>query len=289
MKVLTAEVLGMCFGVRDALKILADVERPGEVTIHGELVHNEQVLEQLHARGFRMAREEARRPLPLTPQVMITAHGVSDVERQRLRDAGKELIDTTCPLVTRVHKAAQALQEEGYHVVVIGKRGHVEVRGVVEDLHSYDVAGTAEEVRRYPHDRIGVVCQTTATARNVARVRQAINRLNPHAEVRFVDTVCHPTKAHQAAVEKLAGEVEAMVVVGGRNSNNTRELVQYCRDRGLPTWHVQAAADLNPEELVGFNVVGLTAGTSTLDGTIDEVKQALEQMHEEVLNHGLHG
>ena len=167
MKVLTAEVLGMCFGVRDALQILADVERPGEVTIHGELVHNEQVLEQLHARGFRMVREEARRPLPVTPQVMITAHGVSDVERRRLQQAGKELIDTTCPLVTRVHKAAQALQEEGYHVVVIGKRGHVEVQGIIEDLHSYDVVGTADEARRYPHDRLGIVCQTTATARNV--------------------------------------------------------------------------------------------------------------------------
>jgi 4-hydroxy-3-methylbut-2-enyl diphosphate reductase len=282
MKVLTAEVLGMCFGVRDALKFLADVERPGEVTIHGELVHNEQVLEQLHARGFRMAREESRRPLPLTPQVMITAHGVSDVERRRLRDAGKELIDTTCPLVTRVHKAAQALQEEGYHVLVIGKRGHVEVQGIIEDLQSYDVVGSADEVRRYPHARLGIVCQTTATARNVAQVRQAIARLNPHAEVRFVDTVCHPTKAHQAAVEKLAGEVEAMVVVGGRNSNNTRELVKYCRDRGLPTWHLQGAADLVPEELAGFHVVGLTAGTSTLDSTIEEVKRALEQIQEKV-------
>jgi 4-hydroxy-3-methylbut-2-enyl diphosphate reductase len=282
MKVLTAEVLGMCFGVRDALKILADVERPDDVTIHGELVHNEQVLEHLHARGFRMAREEGRRPLPLTPQVMITAHGVSDVERRRLWEAGKELIDTTCPLVTRVHKAAQALEEEGYHVLVIGKRGHVEVQGVVEDLHSYDVVSCADEVGRYPHHRLGVVCQTTATARNVAQVREAIARLNPHAEVRFVDTVCHPTKAHQAAVEKLAGEVEAMVVVGGRNSNNTRELVKYCRDRGLPTWHVQAAADLDVDEFTGFQVVGLTAGTSTLDSTIEEVKRVLEQVPETI-------
>ena len=112
MKVLTAEVLGMCFGVRDALNILAEVQRPGEVTVHGELVHNEQVLEQLHARGFRMTREEARRPLPVTPRVMITAHGVSDVERARLEAAGKTLIDTTCPLVSRVHKAAQGLRED---------------------------------------------------------------------------------------------------------------------------------------------------------------------------------
>jgi 4-hydroxy-3-methylbut-2-en-1-yl diphosphate reductase len=220
---------------------------------------------------------------------MITAHGVSDVERQRLLDAGKELIDTTCPLVTRVHKAAQALQEEGYHVLVIGKHGHVEVRGVVEDLSSFDVVGCADEVRRYPYNRLGIVCQSTATARNVAQVRQAIALLNPHAEIRFVDTVCHPTKAHQQALEQLVEQVEAMVVVGGRNSNNTRELVKYCRDHGLPTWHVQTASDLDPADFAGYHVVGLTAGTSTLDSAIEEVKGVLERMHEvteEVISHG---
>jgi 4-hydroxy-3-methylbut-2-en-1-yl diphosphate reductase len=275
MRVVQAEVLGMCFGVRDALKALQAIDRPEEVTIHGELVHNEIVLTQLGRRGFGMTREADRQGMPRTPAVLITAHGISDRERQRLRAAGKRLVDTTCPLVVRVHRAAQALQSEGYHVLVIGRRGHVEVQGIVEDLHSCDVIQAPEEVRRYPHDRLGVVCQTTTPERTVRAVREAIHAHNPRAEVRFIDTVCHPTKDHQKALEQVLGQVDAMVVVGGRNSNNTRELVALCRERNRPAFHVQGAADLDPGWFAGCRTVGLTAGTSTLDETVEEVRQAL--------------
>src|SRR5947209_13507607 len=110
MKIIRADVMGMCFGVRDALQIIADIDRPEAVTIHGELVHNEVVLNRLGERGFRMVSERGRTELPLTETVLITAHGVSQVERRRLEAAGKRLVDTTCPLVTRAHAAAQKLQ-----------------------------------------------------------------------------------------------------------------------------------------------------------------------------------
>jgi 4-hydroxy-3-methylbut-2-enyl diphosphate reductase len=282
MKVIRAGVMGMCFGVRDALEAIDAIGEPGAVTIHGQLVHNEAVLDRLEARGFAMADEADRRALPETPVVLITAHGVSDRERARLAGAGKSLVDTTCPLVTRVHHAARALQEEGYHVVVIGRRGHVEVRGIVEDLDDSDVVETADEVRQYPHRRLGIVCQTTATERRVREIREAIAARNPGAEIRFVDTVCLPTKEHQRSLDRLLGEVDAMVIVGGRNSNNTRELVALCRERGVPAVHVQGAADLDPSWFSGFETVGLTAGTSTLDETIDEVHRALSRIAVEV-------
>jgi 4-hydroxy-3-methylbut-2-enyl diphosphate reductase len=278
MKVLVAEVMGMCFGVRDALKIIDKVDKPEAVTIHGELVHNEVVLEQLRVRGFQMSGENERGDIPLTPLVLITAHGVSDAERQRLHGAGKQLVDTTCPLVTRVHKAAQGLQQEGYHVLVIGKRGHVEVQGIIEDLHSFDLIQTADEVKTYAFARLGIVCQTTSTARNVQAIRAQVEALNPHAEIRFIDTVCHPTRDHQRALERLVEQVDAMVVVGGHNSNNTRELAAYCREKNLPTYHVQGAEDLDPAWFHNCLTVGLTAGTSTLDSTIEEVRQALLMM-----------
>jgi 4-hydroxy-3-methylbut-2-enyl diphosphate reductase len=278
MKVIRADVMGMCFGVRDALKALDGIERPEVVTIHGELVHNEAVLVRLGARGFRMVGERDRSGVPETDTVLITAHGVSDRERRRLEAAGKTLVDTTCPLVTRAHQAAQKLRAEGYHVLLIGRRGHVEVQGVVEDLDSYDVIQGPEEVRRYPQVRLGIMCQTTAPARLVARVREAVAEKNPGAEVRFLDTVCHPTKDHQKALENLLEEVEAVVVVGGKNSNNTKELVARCRERGLPAYHVQGAADLRAEWFDAVNTVGLTAGTSTLDGTIDDVYEALRRL-----------
>jgi 4-hydroxy-3-methylbut-2-enyl diphosphate reductase len=275
MKVIRADVMGMCFGVRDALKVLTEVERPGEVTIHGELVHNAVVLQRLDARGFRQVGESARRELPVTEMVLITAHGISQTERRRLEQAGKRLLDTTCPLVTRAHHAAQKLQAEGYHVLLIGRRGHVEVQGVIEDLESFDVIQSPEEVRRYPHRRLGIMCQTTTPARLVARIRERVAALNPGAEIRFIDTVCHPTKDHQRSLEELLEQVEAVVVVGGHNSNNTRELAARCREKGLPAYHVQGPRDLEPEWFRGVRTVGLTAGTSTLDETIEEVYQAL--------------
>jgi 4-hydroxy-3-methylbut-2-enyl diphosphate reductase len=275
MKVVLADVLGMCFGVRDALKLMNGLADPEAVTIHGELVHNEWVLSDLRARGFRMVDEKHRRELPRTPLVLITAHGVSDAERQRLEGAGKRLVDTTCPLVARAHTAARQLQDEGFHVLVIGKRGHVEVQGIIEDLHAFEVIQTPEEVRWYPHPKLGIMCQTTATAENVQRIRSTIAEKNPHAEIRFVDTVCHPTKEHQKSLERLLDQVEAMVVVGGRNSNNTLELVARCRQRDVPVLHVQGASDLDPNWFAGYETVGLTAGTSTLDSTIQEVHQAL--------------
>jgi 4-hydroxy-3-methylbut-2-enyl diphosphate reductase len=278
MQIIKADVLGMCFGVRDALQILAEVPDPQRVTIHGELVHNEAVLTQLGQRGFQMVQETARRPLPLTDTVLITAHGVSNRERQRLEAAGKHLVDTTCPLVQRAHDAAQKLKRQGYHVLVIGKRGHVEVQGIIEDLDSFDVIQSAAEVRHFPHPRLGIMCQTTSPAPLVRQVRDAIAAHNPDAEIRFIDTVCHPTKDHQKALASLLDQVEAMVVVGGRNSNNTRELVTRCREHGLPAFHIQSAEDLDPAWFEGFETVGLTAGTSTLDDTIDEVHRALTAM-----------
>ena len=283
MRVIRAEVSGMCFGVRDALEAIGEVEHPEIVTIHGELVHNEAILADLDGRGFhRLSEAERVGALPSTPEVLITAHGISDVERKRLEAAGKRLRDTTCPLVTRVHKAARALRDSGYHVVVIGKPGHVEVRGIVEDLDSFDVVQRAEDVRTYPHRRLGVISQTTSTARNVAAVREAIGRANPGAEIKFVDTVCQPTKDHQRALERLIGQVEAMVVVGGRHSNNTRELAATCRERGLPAIHVQGPDDLESSWFAPFEVVGLTAGTSTPDATIEAVHRALLEIREGV-------
>lgn len=274
MRVIRAEALGMCFGVRDALAVIDDVGQPEQVTIFGELVHNEVVQHGLESRGFR-TQTETGRTVPETVDVLITAHGISDVTRAHLESAGKRLIDTTCPLVTRAHRAASLLAEQGYHILVIGKKGHVEVRGIVEDLPSYDVIGSVDDVRSYPQTRLGVVCQTTSTERNVARIREAIETANPHAEVRFVDTVCRPTKQRQRAVESLLDQVEAMVVVGGRNSNNTRELTTRCRERGVPVVQIADASELDASWFADFDLVGLTAGTSTLPETIDEVHRAL--------------
>jgi 4-hydroxy-3-methylbut-2-enyl diphosphate reductase len=275
MKVVLAEVMGLCFGVRDALKRVEAIAQPHTVTIHGELVHNELIQSRLHSRGFRTLAEGRRQELPITQSVLITAHGISDRERQRLTSEGKKLIDTTCPLVARAHAAAQRLQEEGCHLLVIGRRGHVEVQGIVEDLTSYEVIQDPEEVKHYPFSQLGIMCQTTAPERLVQAIRAAVALHNPDAQIHFIDTVCHPTKEHQRSLQSLLGQVQVVVVVGGRNSNNTRELAARCQERGVPAFHVQSAADLRQEWFAGIQTVGLTAGTSTPDEIIAEVHQAL--------------
>ncbi len=278
MNVIRAEVLGMCFGVRDALKVIDKVVDPAEVTIFGQLVHNEQVVHNLTDRGFSMIHETDRVALPESSTVLITAHGISDRERSRLSAAGKRLIDTTCPLVTRVHQAARRLHDDGDFVLVIGRRGHVEVRGIIEDLDRFEVVESAEDVRVYNESRLGIVSQTTVPSEHAARVLDAIQTRNPDATIRFVDTVCQPTKDHQKSLERLLNRVDAVVVVGGRNSNNTKELVTLCQNRGVPALHLQSAQDIDPAWFVGFETVGLTAGTSTLDTTIHSIEQALQRL-----------
>ncbi len=260
--------------------VIDGIDDPRAVTIHGQLVHNELVQERLQESGFATTPEgERSRGLPGTPAVLVTAHGISDRERERLETAGKRLVDTTCPLVTRVHKAARALAAAGYHVLVIGRKGHVEVEGIIEDLDHCDVIESAADVQTYPHPKLGVVCQTTAAESRVATIRAAIAAQNPSARIEFIDTVCQPTKDHQRALARLLEEVEAVVVVGGAESNNTKELLARCRERGKPAIHVQMAADLDPAWFKDFAVVGLTAGTSTLAETIDEVHRALTRTH----------
>lgn len=278
MNIIRAEEMGMCFGVRDALKIIDAIGDPTQVTIHGELVHNPVVTRRLAEVGFRQLPEGGREVAAPTPLVLITAHGVSDAERRRLEAAEKRLIDATCPLVRRVHEAAKALEAEGRHVLLIGKPGHVEVQGVVGDLGRCDVIGAVDQVRRYESRRLGIVCQTTMPPDVVVEVSDRIRLLNLEADIRLVDTVCLPTRMRQQAMHELIRRVDAVVVVGGRNSNNTRHLVELCRRYQTPAYRVESASDLEPEWFADLSTIGLTAGTSTLDETIEEVHQALERI-----------
>lgn len=274
MKVIRAESMGMCFGVKDALEATREVADPTSVTIYGELVHNESVQGELRHRGFAVMPEDGR-AIPPTPRVLITAHGVSDRERERLRSSGKELLDTTCPLVQRAHRAALRLSAEGYLVVVVGRRGHVEVEGLIGDLASSRVVWSVSEVETWNAPRIGVISQTTTPTWHAAQVVEEVRRRNPTAEVRFVDTICRPTKDRQKSLDDLLSAVQALVVVGGRNSNNTKQLGRLAEARGIPALHVQGPADLDPSWLARFETVGLTAGTSTPDESIDSVHRAL--------------
>lgn len=288
MKIIRADAMGMCFGVRDAIAAAQAVEDPASVTLLGPLVHNEQVMAGLRARGFAIQPDGDAPAVPATPRVMITAHGLCERERRRLAEAGKEIIDTTCPLVRRVHEAACTLEALGYFVVLIGKPGHVEVRGITGDLERYAIVARPEDVTRFGPRRLGVLCQTTTAPDQAQRVLLAIHQRNPGCEIRTVATICRPTLDRQAAVRSLLGQVEALVVAGGRNSNNTLELVRLAEDFGRPVRHVQRPEDVDEAWLEPFERVGLTAGTSTPGDLIEAVYRRLVEIAraQETRSHG---
>src|SRR6266481_7938707 len=275
MKIIRAEHLGMCFGVRDAIQLALEQSKAEPLTILGDLVHNETVLADLGARGIRVARELSGVG---THTVMITAHGTSWKTMRTVRDSGFNIVEATCPLVHVAHRAVAKLVDEGFHPVIIGKRGHVEVRGLTEDLAEFDVVLSEEDILELKERvRFGVAAQTTQPIEKVRGLVECLRRRFPKSEVRFIDTVCQPTKQRQNAAIELAQRSDVVVVIGGAHSNNTHELVKTCGRYCQRVHHVQTADELCQEWFVSAETVGITAGTSTPDSCIDEIEQRLNQ------------
>jgi len=268
----------MCFGVRDAIGLALEQAETGPLTILGDLVHNRTVLGALEAKGIAVARDVAQ---VTTPTVMVTAHGTSERSLARTRALGLTVVEATCPLVRVAHRAVAALARDGYHVVIVGQRDHVEVRGLTGDLNEnrFDVVLEDDDVLALEeHPRFGVASQTTQPAGKVRHLVDLIRRRFPQSEVRFIDTVCKPTKERQSAAVEMARQADVVIVVGGRSSNNTRELVRTCARYCTRVHQVQTDADIRPEWFDAAKVVGLTAGTSTPDDDIDRVEARIRQV-----------
>ncbi|MCX6909993.1 MAG: 4-hydroxy-3-methylbut-2-enyl diphosphate reductase [Verrucomicrobia bacterium] len=278
VRVLRAKHFGMCFGVRNAITLACRVAAAGPLTVLGDLVHNETVLADLRRRGIVIARDAAA---VATPVVMITAHGASEQAVREVRDRSLRVVEATCPLVRYAHRCARELATAGYHPVIVGQRDHVEVRGVTEDLASFDVVLTPEDVDRLAErPRFGVLAQTTQPIEKARRLVELIRQRFPRSDVRFVDTVCQPTKLRQAAAAELARQSDAVIVIGGAQSKNTRELAATCRRSCGRVHHVQTPGDLRPEWFVDAATVGITAGTSTPDTVIDAVEDRARELAE---------
>ena len=275
MKILRAQYMGWCFGVRDAVKLVLRESERGPVTVLGELVHNEAVNATLRDRGVRLTRELAEVG---DGTVVVTAHGMSDAALGALRERVPNVLKATCPLVKFAHRAVRELVAAGFHPVIVGQREHVEVRGLTGDLAEFDVVLTEGDVRLLtPHWKYGVVAQTTQPVERVRRLAAAIRERFAESEVRLVDTVCLPTKQRQAAAIELARQCDVVVVIGGARSNNTRELAETCQRFCDRVFRVESAAELEDGWFEGLETVGITAGTSTPDETVEEVERWLHE------------
>ncbi|MGA9452357.1 MAG: 4-hydroxy-3-methylbut-2-enyl diphosphate reductase [Verrucomicrobiia bacterium] len=273
MKIIRAEHLGMCFGVKDAVALALETARREPLTILSDLVHNETVVADLRAKGIRVAQQPAD---VSTPTVMVTAHGASERAMNETRGRGLNVIEATCPLVHLAHRAVARLVREGFHPVIIGKRDHVEVRGMTGDLDRFDVVlGDEDVVKLGERPRFGVVAQTTQPIDKVRRLVGLIRDRFPKSAVHFVDTVCQPTKQRQNAATELAQKCDVVIVIGGAHSNNTHELVKTCSRFCARVHHVQTALELREDWFLASDIVGITAGTSTPEAIIATVEEAI--------------
>lgn len=275
MKIIRAKHLGMCFGVKDAIALALETAKREPLTILGDLVHNETVLAELRAQDIRFNQEPAD---IAAGTVMVTAHGASERALKATRQRGLNVLEATCPLVRVAHSALTNLVAEGFHPVIIGKPGHVEVRGLTEDLDEYNIVLSSEDVAKLrERPRFGVMSQTTQPIEKVRQLVHLMRERFPNSEVRFIDTVCQPTKHRQSAAIELAKQCDVVVVIGGAHSNNTHELVKTCSQFCGRVHHIQTADDLRAEWFQAEDTVGLTAGTSTPDRSILQVETCLQE------------
>ncbi len=276
MKVTIAKHAGFCFGVKRALELVEHTRASSpagkEVATLGDVIHNPQVVEQLRQAGVRVVE----RPAEMTRGILvISCHGVGPGTREEAENAGLEVVDATCPFVQRAQKLVSLLAAEEYDIVIFGDRGHREVIG----LQSYAegkarIVQTTEETEQLPFSRkLGVVVQTT---QEMGRYQELLARLAGKCqELRAFNTICGATRQRQQAALELARKVDLMLVVGGRNSANTRRLAEVCASTGVEVKHIETAAEVSPEWLQGRKNIGITAGASTPQWVIAEVAEKL--------------
>lgn len=302
MKVVRAEQAGACYGVQRALDLAMEaVEDGGRACTLGPLIHNPRVVARLEDHGVRAVSslEDACDD----ETVVIRSHGVTPEVKRAVEHRGLSMVDATCPHVARAQKAAASLAREGMQVIVVGEEGHPEVEGLVAHAREAERslveaqgsdagvgAAVGSDGKGAPASRVtvvavpadlperieapvGVVVQTTQTRAALDAVLEALRERGIEPTVK--DTICFATRQRQEAAAALADEVDAFVVIGGRNSSNTTRLADICRARCGRTHHVESADELDPAWFEGCATVGVTAGASTPEDQIAAVEEAL--------------
>lgn len=279
MEILLAKDMGFCWGVRRAIDIMEKAaDEKGEIISLGPIVHNPQVVREMEERGVRTAGDLSDgHSLP----VAITAHGAGPEVLEGARSRGNEVIDTTCPIVTRSQRWAKKMAEAGFTVVIFGDPNHREVRGVLAWAGAGAIA--IRDGDPLPPDlpsRLAVISQTTQSPERFAEflsrlMQQHVAKIS---ELRVINTLCDVTSSQQAAARELAQEVDLVLVVGGRSSANTRHLLDVCKEEGSAAYHVEGPDDLKAEWLKGCERVGVTAGASTPDSAVEAVVRRVQRL-----------
>ena len=269
MKIFLAKNAGYCFGVRDAVKLAYDTAQDdGDVYMLGHIVHNENVVEKLDKAGAKVV--ETLDQVPNGKPILFRAHGTHVDTWKKAQEKNMNIIDATCPLVEEIHDEIKILEKEGRKIIIIGDHGHDEVIGIASQVKNAVIVANPDEANALRKTKkAGVVSQSTQTIENV---REIINILMSKVfDLRFVNTICFPTKRNQEQIKELAEACDLMIVIGSFTSANSKRLTQLAKERNKLSFQVTCADDVDESWLENVETVGISAGASTPDNIINEV------------------
>ena len=274
MKVLLAKDAGYCFGVRAAVNLAYETaEKEGEVYMLGHIVHNENVVTELEKTGTKVIDD--LNEVPDDKPILFRAHGTVPKVWDEAEKKGINIVDATCPLVTEIHEEVRKLAAENRRIIIIGDHGHDEVNGIMEQVQDSIVVANPEEAKRLRKmKKAGVVSQSTQMIENVQDI---INILMTKVfDLRFVNTICFPTRRNHEQIKSLAELSDIMIVIGSFTSANSKRLTELAKERNERTYQVTCANDLDTDWFQQSDTVGVSAGASTPDNVIENVVTAIK-------------
>jgi 4-hydroxy-3-methylbut-2-enyl diphosphate reductase len=276
MKILLAKDAGYCFGVRDAVDLAYETaEKYGDVYMLGHIVHNENVVHALDEAGAKVV--DNLDEVPDDKPILFRAHGTSVDTWVDAKAKDMNIVDATCPLVWEIHEEVKKLESEGRKIIIVGDHGHDEVVGIASQVKDPIIVGTPEEAQALRKTkRAGVVSQSTQTIENVQEIINII--MTKVFDLRFVNTICFPTKRNQIQIKELAKQCDVMIVIGSFTSANSKRLTALAKARNKNSYQVTCADEIQTDWLAGAEVVGLSAGASTPDNIIDEVLAKIKEI-----------
>ena len=276
MKILLAKDAGYCFGVRDAVNLAYDTaDKDGDVYMLGHIVHNENVVKDLDNAGAKVV--DSLENIPKDKPVLFRAHGTSVETWDKANKKNMNIIDATCPLVLEIHDEVKKLEAEGRKIIIIGDHGHDEVKGIASQVKDPIIVSSSKEaltLRKYK--RAGVVSQSTQTIENVQEIINII--MTKVFDLRFVNTICFPTKRNQTQIKELAKQCDLMVVIGSFTSANSKRLTALAKERNDKSYQVTNADEINPNWFKEVEIVGVSAGASTPDKIINDVLEKIKKI-----------
>jgi len=276
-EIFLVEGAGFCFGVKRAIDIAFDVankHKEGVFTL-GPIIHNSQVVEKLKDLGVHTLENIHSENIKT---LIIRAHGIPKEKYEEIKKHGIEIIDATCPFVKKAQSIAEKLASEGYQVLIIGDKEHPEVKGIFSYAGEKAYVISSDEIP-YLNKKIGIIQQTTQPMSKVKEImNKIINSLNEFEEIRIFNTLCNFTSKRLEATEKVAKEVDVMIVVGGRNSANTSQLANLCKKLGVTTYHIEEAKEIDKSWFKSAKKIGITAGASTPQWIINEVIDKIKSL-----------